>query len=277
MHDAIKTNSLAVITGAADGIGLATARRLLSLGMRVVLIDNDSDKLSIAKEAIGGSSETIISRHVDVSNRVEFDQTVSDLINAFGAPTVLMNNAAIADGGDILADPKRWERLIEVNLMGMVYGLNAFLPAMIASEERSLIINTGSKQGITQPPGNTAYNVAKSAVKSLTEGVAHTLREKTGDRITAHLLIPGFTYTGMMKRHFSERPAAAWTAEQVCDYMLEAIGRGDFYIICPDNETTAELDARRIAWAAGDLLENRPALSRWHPDFKEQYEAFMRD
>jgi NAD(P)-dependent dehydrogenase (short-subunit alcohol dehydrogenase family) len=137
-----------------------------------------------------------------------------------------------------------------------------------------LVINTGSKQGITQPPGNTAYNVSKAGVKALTEGLAHSLRERTGDRVTAHLLIPGFTYTGMTSPR-PEKPAGAWTPDQVIDLMLQRLARGDFYILCPDNETTPEQDAKRIAWAAADVTDNRPALSRWHSDYAAEFARYM--
>jgi short-subunit dehydrogenase len=146
---------------------------------------------------------------------------------------------------------------------------------MIASGKPGLIVNTGSKQGITSPPGDTAYNVSKAAVKSLTEGLAHSLRNIPGCQISAHLLIPGFTYTGMIARHLPEKPAAAWTAEQVVEALLAGLVAGDFYILCADNETPRELDEKRILWSAGDIIHNRPALSRWHPDFKEAFEAFV--
>jgi NAD(P)-dependent dehydrogenase (short-subunit alcohol dehydrogenase family) len=159
--------------------------------------------------------------------------------------------------------------------MGAVYGLQAFLPDMLAADWPCAIINTGSKQGITLPPGDTAYNVSKAALKALTESVAHDLLATDG-RITAHLLIPGFTFTGFTRaRGVTEKPAGAWTPEQVVDFMLPAMARGDFYILCPDNEVTRAMDERRIAWAAGDIVENRPALSRWHPHHAEAFRAFM--
>jgi hypothetical protein len=114
-------------------------------------------------------------------------------------------------------------------------------------------------------------------VKALTEGLAYTLRERTGDRVSAHLLVPGFTWTGMTTSRLSEKPAAAWTPEQVVALMMERLASGDFYILCPDNETAPEQDAKRIAWAAGDLVENRPALSRWHPAWKDAFAHFMQD
>ena len=98
----------------------------------------------------------------------------------------------------------------------------------------------------------------------------------TSGRVTAHLLIPGFTYTGMIARFIPEKPASAWTPEQVVDYLLEALARDEFYVLCPDNETTREQDEKRILWAAGDLVENRPALSRWHPDYEKAFEEFVK-
>jgi short-subunit dehydrogenase len=147
---------------------------------------------------------------------------------------------------------------------------------MIDRGGQGFIVNTGSKQGITSPPGNTAYNVTKAAVKSLTEGLAHTLRNIPGCRISAHLLIPGFTYSGVMARRMPDRPAGAWSTDQVAERLLQGLGRGEFYILCQDNETTREQDEGRILWAAGDIVENRPALSRWHPEYSAAFEAFMK-
>jgi NAD(P)-dependent dehydrogenase (short-subunit alcohol dehydrogenase family) len=269
-HPAIATARLAVVTGGASGIGFACAARFLSAGMRVCLVDRDEAALAKACAALG-DDDRVLTRIVDVADRGEVEALSAEL----GPVAVLMNNAAIGGGGDVLADPAGWERLIAVNLMGVFHGVSAFLPAMLASAEPGLIINTGSKQGITQPPGNTAYNVAKSAVKALTEGLAHTVRQKTGTRVTAHLLIPGFTYTGMTRRNIPEQPSGAWTPDQVAQALFEGLGRGDFYILCPDNETTLDIDRKRMAWAMGDLIENRPALSRWHPDYKAAFDAFM--
>jgi len=164
---------------------------------------------------------------------------------------------------------------LEVNLWGIINGVQVFTPRMLEQGTACAIINTGSKQGITCPPGDTAYNVSKAGVKVLTEALAHSLRTVEGARISAHLLIPGSTFTGMTRRERSERPAGAWLPEQVVDMLIEGIGRGDFYILCPDNEVTREVDNRRILWAAQDITENRPALSRWHPDHSAAFARFL--
>ena len=139
-----------------------------------------------------------------------------------------------------------------------------------------LIINTGSKQGITTPPGNPAYNVSKAGVKAFTEALQHELRNTEGCRISAHLFIPGFVFTGLTSHGRAEKPAAAWTPEQTVDFMLEHVSRGDFYILCPDNDVPRQLDERRILWAAGDIVENRPPLSRWHKDYADAFAAFVK-
>ncbi|ONG55877.1 short-chain dehydrogenase [Pseudoroseomonas deserti] len=267
---ALSSGNLAVVTGAAGGIGLAVAQRLAARGMRLALIDRAPQIDEIARrlgvEAAGWS--------LDVADRAAVERAAAEIHARFGPVSLLMNNAAIHGGADALASPSIWDDVIGINLMGVLHGVQAFVPAMLEGDRPGVVINTGSKQGITQPPGNTAYNVAKAGVKALTEGLAHSLRETAGDRITAHLLIPGFTHTGMTG--VAEKPAGAWTAGQVADFMLERIEAGDFYILCPDNDVTRAIDEKRMAWAMGDIIENRPALSRWHPDHKDAFAAFMR-
>jgi hypothetical protein len=94
--------------------------------------------------------------------------------------------------------------------------------------------------------------------------------------VSAHLLVPGWVHTGLTARQGAEKPDGAWSPDQAIDMILERMGAGDFYIVCPDNEVTSEIDAKRIAWAAGDITENRPPLSRWHPDYKDAFAAFLK-
>ena len=189
---------------------------------------------------------------------------------------VLMNNAGTAPGGGPWDNIDRWRRVLEVNLWGVINGVQTFAPAMLAQNTAGAIVNTGSKQGITCPPGDTAYNVSKAGVKAMTEALAHSLRNEPGALVSAHLLIPGSTFTGMTSRGRTEKPPGAWTPDQVVDMLLDGMANGDFYILCPDNEVTRDTDNRRILWAARDIVENRPALSRWHPDYKETFERFLK-
>ncbi|CAN0450417.1 unnamed protein product, partial [Phaeothamnion confervicola] len=168
----------------------------------------------------------------------------------------------------------QWQHIINVNLWGIVHGVQAFTAAMVAQQRAALIINTGSKQGITNPPGNPAYNVSKAGVKTLTEALQHELRNTAGHQVSAHLLVPGYTYTGLTRRRVDTKPDGAWLPAQVIDYMLAAIARGSFYIICPDNEVSSADDGKRMVWAAYDLAEDRPPLSRWHDDYQQAFKDF---
>jgi NAD(P)-dependent dehydrogenase (short-subunit alcohol dehydrogenase family) len=270
LHLALAPGKTAVITGAADGIGLAAARVFRALGLNVVMADVTGRKLKTEAEAIGA-----LAVPTDVADRAAVEALKAAAIEAYGAVDVLMNNAGVGGGGDAFAGDDAWKRILDVNLWGVINGVQVFGEDMANSGRPGLIINTGSKQGITQPPGDTAYNVSKSAVKALTEGLAHTLRETEDCQVTAHLLIPGYTFTGMTKRGPGGKPDAAWTAEQVVHFMLARIEAGDFYILCPDNDVTRATDEKRMAWAIGDIIENRPALSRWHPDWKDAFAQFV--
>ncbi len=113
-------------------------------------------------------------------------------------------------------------------------------------------------------------------MKAFTEALQHELRNMPNCKISAHLLIPGFVFTPLTSRGRSEKPAGAWTPDETVDFMLTSLEAGDFYILCPDNDVDRATDERRILWAAGDIVENRPPLSRWHPDYADRFAAFVK-
>jgi NAD(P)-dependent dehydrogenase (short-subunit alcohol dehydrogenase family) len=278
-HPALNPGRVAVITGAASGIGLATAVRFATMGLMVCLGDLSPEALQRAAEAVAAAApsgqDAILSVPTDVS-RLESLQALRDAAYAkFGEVAVLINNAGTAPGGGPYEHIDRWRHVLEVNLWGVINGVQTFAPSMLAQRTPCAIVNTGSKQGITCPPGDTAYNVSKAGVKVLTEALAHSLRNEEGARITAHLLIPGSTFTAMTRGNRTEKPPGAWTPDQVVDMLIKGLNQGDFYIICPDNEVTREVDNKRMIWATQDITENRPPLSRWHPDYKDAFAAFL--
>ena len=274
-NPAIKAGNTAVITGGASGIGLASAKRLAGLGLNVVLADLPGETLDAAQAAVGG---TTLAVGTDVSKFENLEALREAALAAFGPPHVLMNNAGMGrNPGGVAKDLAGWRRLIDVNFWGVVNGVQAFLPGMTEAGGARLVINTGSKQGITTPPGNAAYNVSKAALKVYTEALAQELRNTPGaEGITAHLLIPGSTFTGMTARAGGEKPPGAWGADQVAGFMLESLERGDFYVLCPDNDVPRATDEKRMVWAIGDIIENRPALSRWHPDYAAAFAEWMK-
>ena len=272
-------DAVAVVTGGASGIGLAAAHRFAAMGLRVCIADVGGDeRLDRAAESLGavapGGSAGVLAVATDVSRMDEVRRLEAAVRERFGGADVLMNNAGVQPGSAMLGPPEAWERILGVNLWGVVHGTHVFAPGMIARGRPGLIINTGSKQGITTPPGDPAYNVSKAGVKAFTEALQHELRNTPGCRVTAHLLIPGFVWTGLTAGGRTEKPAGAWTPEQTVAFMMERLEAGDFYILCPDNDVPRALDERRILWAAGDIVENRPPLSRWHPDHAEAFRAF---
>lgn len=280
-HPAFSPDSVAVITGGAAGIGLAAAVQFAKMGMRVCIADLGENRLTKAAEVIAVAApegmQNVMTQECDVSKKSNLVALEKAVRERFGGTDILMNNAAIQPGSDMFDASGSWERVLAVNLHGVINGTHVFAPAMIKRGRPGLIINTGSKQGITTPPGDPAYNVAKSGVKAFTESLQHELRNTEGAKLSAHLLIPGFVFTDLTKRGRVEKPDGAWVPEQVVDFMMTALEAGDFYILCPDNDVARPLDELRIRWAGDDIIEGRPALSRWHPDYGDAFAEFVKD
>ena len=270
----------AVITGAASGIGLAVAKALVARGMRVVMADLNADQLAAAVSDVRSSAGTetddvAIAMPTDVSDFAAVERLKNEAVAALGDIALVHNNAGIGARATSYEHIEGWKQVLDVNLWGVVHGVHAFVPYLLEQGQPACVINTGSKQGITNPPGNAAYNVSKAGVRFLTESLAHDLRTQGQTQISAHLLVPGFTYTGMIQRFVKEKPPAAWTPDQVADYLLERLAAGDFYILCPDNDVSVALDHKRLDWNTQDVIQNRPALSRWHPDFESEFNKFV--
>ena len=275
----LSPNSVAVVTGGAAGIGLAAAIRFARLGLKVCIADVDDERLVLAATALSdaapGGAASVMAVAADVSRVDEIRRLEAAVRDRFGGTDVLMNNAGVQPGSGIFGPSANWDKVLGVNLWGVINGTQAFVPAMIERGRPGLIINTGSKQGITTPPGDPAYNVSKAGVKAFTEALQHELRNTASGHLSAHLLIPGFVFTGLTAKGRIEKPAGAWTPGQTVDFMIERLTAGDFYILCPDNDVPRRVDERRILWAAGDIVENRPALSRWLPEYAESFASFL--
>lgn len=265
-------------------MGLAVAKLCAKHGMKVAIADRNDHTLSLAKKSLSGSD--VETYNMDVSELSQMQSLREKVQQRFGGVDFLMLNAGMAERGKSWEDHGYFQRVMATNLFGVINGINVFLPAVQqrASEKRpTSIVITGSKQGITNPPGNAAYNASKAAVVSLAQQLSYDLRDAT---TTVHLLVPGWAFTGLSGNEpgkEAEKPAGAWWPEQVADYMHQKMGeedksgKGKFYIICPDNDVTWDKDRRRMMWTMGDIVYERQPLSRWREEYKEEAEKGMAD
>lgn len=264
-----RANATALITGAASGVGLAVAKLCASHSMNVILVDRDTSKLDDAKSSISSSSKGSVDTHsMDVSSMSDWS-SLKDTVEKGGKKLDFLHlNAGVGAKGD-WTDNAYFHKIMDTNLYGVINGINTFFPHFDSnSSDQKAIIVTGSKQGITNPPGNAAYNASKSAVKTLAEHLSFDLA-KSSPSTSVHLLVPGWTFTGLTAaRGVKEKPDGAWSPEQVADYLYQKMSEGKFYAICPDNDVDWETDRKRMTWTVsyqtlGKGWINLMCCSRW--------------
>ncbi len=201
----------AVLTGAGSGFGLECARLGARLGMNLVLVDVQQDALDRAADEIAATGAQVLARRVDVSKAAEMEALGAAVLERFGAPHLVFNNAGVGAGGLIWeTSVKDWEWVLGVNLMGVVHGVRVFTPMMLAAAARDPlyrghIVNTASMAGLLNPPNMGVYNVSKHAVVSLSETLYQDLA-LVSDQVSASVLCPFFVPTGI-SRSDRNRPA----------------------------------------------------------------------
>jgi len=248
--------------------------------MNLALLDINASTLSKASSALPHSDAKTETYTMDVTQVSDWQKIRSDVESKFGGVDLLMLNAGASfnpETSQSWEDVNYFQKTMNVNLFGYINGLASFLPLVQKATGPAAVIMTGSKQGITNPPGNAAYNASKSAVKTLAEQLSHDLRN-SHPNISVHLLIPGWTFTGLSgnsgpvpdEEAMKIKKAGMWLPSQVAEYGFTKMEEGKFYLICPDNDVTEELDQARMTWGAGDWIEGRSALSRWDPVWKDK-------
>lgn len=268
----IAKGQVAAIFGSATGIGRAAARKWGSNGVKLALFDKNDAVNKVAEELQG--STDVFAFVGDMSKLDDVTAFRDAVKKQFGKVDLAMINAGV-QVKSAFDDVKPFHDTFAVNFFGVVNSVSVFEPWMKEQGTPAHIVITGSKQGITNPPGNPAYNASKAAVKSFAEGLSYAHRDTS---IDVHLLVPGWTYTALTGNRDdsdnSAKPAGAWLPEQVVDELDKGIDAGNFYILCPDNEVTVDMDKKRVEWGAGDIVHNRPALSRWRPEFADEFKKF---
>ncbi|KAG8528283.1 uncharacterized protein KY384_007200 [Bacidia gigantensis] len=305
-HHSLSPGNTALITGAASGVGLAVAKLFYQKGMNIALADLNASALSNAQNALlspsqsnsaASSTDTAVAAGmvktytIDVSSLSDWKDLKAQVGMDFGLIHVLMLNAGTMkksgwEDVEYFQNPTPSSlpfyppmlmlalKIMNTNYFGIINGISTFLPSLRKQEPASTsIIITGSKQGITNPPGSPAYNASKAAVKAVAEHLSYDLRDTGTD---VFLLVPGWTWTGMTAGgRDGEKPEGAWWPEQVAGYLEKRMGERRFYVICPDEAVSEGMDRKRVLWNAGDLVEGRPPLSRWREGWKEEAEKWM--
>jgi short-subunit dehydrogenase len=284
MASVFRPGAFALISGGASGVGYSFAQHCRRSGMHLALLDINKDSLSKAVSTLSALDNKLLtlSYELDVSDLEAWKAIHADLSSKTQIIDFLMLNAGTSfKTTNPWLDPTYFHNTLGTNFFGMIHGLSTFLPMVLSSTGKSAVVLTGSKQGITNPPGNPAYNASKSAVKTVAEQLAHDLRTGSSpihnSNVSAHLLVPGWTYTGLSGNigpvpddiALKNKPKGAWLPSQVMEYGVKKIEEGRFYIICPDTDVDESLDNARMTYAMGDITEGRSALSRWDEKFKE--------
>jgi NAD(P)-dependent dehydrogenase (short-subunit alcohol dehydrogenase family) len=273
---------VAVVTGAASGIGLATAHRFAAEGMHLVLADIEADALAAAESAIKAAGVEVLAVATDVSSADAVDALADAAFATFGRVHVLFNNAGVAATAatlrlraweGTLAD---WDWTMAINLMGVVHGVRSFVPRMLDGGEEGHIVNTASIAGLVTAAN--PYNVSKHGVVCLTEGIYRDLREM-GARLSASVVCPGLINTNILDAErnrgartdvavlrpeiqqfaavFEQALRGGYAPDVVAEHVLDGIREDRFYILPAQPEVLAAVDAR-----VSGILERRNPIPR---------------
>jgi NAD(P)-dependent dehydrogenase (short-subunit alcohol dehydrogenase family) len=272
---------VAVVTGAASGIGLALAERFAAEGMKVVMADIEGAALATAAEGLRGKAPAVLATPVDVSRPEDVERLARETYQAFGAAHVLCNNAGVAVIGAVhehtLAD---WQWVINVNLWGVIHGVRAFLPRMLAGGDEGHIVNTASMAGLTTAPFMSVYDVTKHGVVALSESMYKEL-QVTGSPIGVSVVCPGLIDTNIMRssrnrpealaeagkagpmaqafgQSLADRLAGGYPPSEVAAQVARGIREDRFYIVPAQPEVKGG-----IAIRAQDLIELRNPTLRY--------------
>jgi NAD(P)-dependent dehydrogenase (short-subunit alcohol dehydrogenase family) len=263
---------VAVITGGASGIGLALAHRLAAEEVRLVLLDIEQAALETAEQGLREAGATVLAIPTDVSSGASVDAAAARAREAFGIAHIIVNNAGVAGGTGPMwtLSESDWAWTLSVNLWGVIHGIRAFLPPLLASGEPGHVVNTASISGLTSHPWMGPYTATKHAVVAMSEVLAKEL-ELARAKVGVSVLCPGFVKTAI-SRSERNRPAehrekrapsanlgnimqqlvdAGVSAASIAERVVEAIREPRFYIL-----THPELQ-KSIEHRQRDILEGR--------------------
>jgi len=191
------SGKFAVVTGAGSGIGRALARRCAREGMDLAVVDLHEGRLNTLRAELESEGAVVLTRALDVSDAAAMADFAEQCRGQFGSPDLLFNNAGILRIGETWSHSAAdWRKMLDINVMGVVNGLNAFLPSILEEGKPAHIVNTGSVGSLVAAPGMAQYTAAKMAVRGITECLAHDLASNEA-RVDVSLLCPGPVLTSI--------------------------------------------------------------------------------
>lgn len=260
----VSPGRVAVVTGAASGLGRALADRFAAEGMRVVLSDIDADGVESAASALADRGADVHAVVADVSRGEDVERLADLAFDRFGAVHVLCNNAGVVKSARAWAlTVEDWQWVLGVDLWSVIHGVRAFVPRMLAQPEGGHVVNTASMTGLLPMPRLAAYSAAKSAVVALSESLLHDLRAEDCD-VGVSVFCPGFVATRITDSA-RNRPAAlaataaasgprtisgvaaTLTADEAAEHVVDAVRTGRFWILThPDYREVVQDRARGV-------------------------------
>lgn len=260
---------VAVITGAGSGFGREFAREAAALGMKLVLADVQADALEQTARQMRDAGAEVLAERVDVSDGAQVDALAERAHERFGAVHLLFNNAGVASGGLIWeSSAADWQWVLGVNLWGVIHGVRAFTPRMIAHGEPAHIVNTASVAGLLSPPMMGVYNVSKHAVVALTETLYHDLR-LAESKVGCTVLCPAFVPTGISQSE-RNRPTTLAAGEPTAS-QLAARKASDKAV------SSGRITAERVAQMTFDAVRENRFYVVTHPKILGSVELRMQD
>jgi NAD(P)-dependent dehydrogenase (short-subunit alcohol dehydrogenase family) len=243
----------AVVTGAASGIGLAVTEAFVAAGMRVLMTDRDEEHLTEHAERLASTGGEVRAQVVDVTDPDEVERAADAAVEHFGALHVAMNNAGIVAGGNSWEIPlSEWRRVVEVDLWGVIHGIHAFVPRILASGEPGWVVNTASMAAVSIIPAIGPYTASKHGVLGLSDGLRAELHA-IGAPVGVSVVMPGMIRTGL-------NPMGTIEPEQVAANVVDAIRRGRDYVFT-DHHSIKAVEARLHAIIAARTDVVQPATN----------------
>lgn len=279
-------NKTAIISGGAEGIGLAIAHALGKRGMNIVIADINTEQLAIAETELSQAGIPLLATKLDVADPGQWQGVADQAVQRFGKVHMVVNNAGVGGSGGTIeeTDPKTWQWVLEVNLMGVAYGTQVTVPLIKSHGEGGWVVNVASMAGFGPLPLATPYTATKAAVVAMTENWS---MELAPEGIHTCVLCPGFTQTRINlsernkhERYATDKPAVSGSAKQmdgvlkrvveegmpshvVAERLIEALESGEMYVFThPSYRPLAEVRFKAAA-AAFDRATESPVLAEY--------------